>query len=497
VEIGKRGIKDHEWVRALGKRHHYHIVDWGETAAHDPALIGGMLERLVNDVRTGAIAPLPRHVFSLDEVERAFRFMAKARHAGKIVVRHGPASDVSIRRDGTYLVTGGLSGLGLAVAQWLAERGAGRLVLVGRRGLTAEAAPVVNAMRTQGTTIVVEAFDVTDETGLAAVMARIRSAGPPLRGVVHSAGVLEDAGLLQQDATRFERVSAPKVRGGYLLDVMTRTDPLDFFVLFSSAAAVLGSAGQSNHAAANAVLDTLARERRNRGVPALSIDWGPWKETGAAAVLGITERLAADGLIALSTAQGLFAFERSLQRAECQVTVLPIDWHRFQQSGPLARSRFLSDAVRGAAAQKTKTDTPIPRQPDLRQQVLHAPVGRWRDIVEAFVTERVLRALGLDPARAIDPRTPLGELGLDSLLAIELRNALARSLDRSLPATLLFDYPTLDALTGYVMCDVLELEGAAAPPAGLATPVDLVGSIEELADDEVDRLLAARAKGRA
>jgi acyl carrier protein len=177
--------------------------------------------------------------------------------------------------------------------------------------------------------------------------------------------------------------------------------------------------------------------------------------------------------------------------------VLSIDWDRFRQSGPLARSLFLSDAARSAMAKVTTTDTPIPGQEDLRQQVLQATVGRWRDIVEAFVTERVLRALGLDPTRAIDPRTPLGEFGLDSLLAIELRNALARSLDRSLPATLLFDYPTLDALTDYVMCDVLALESAPAVRAGLEAPADLVGSIEELADDEVDRLLAARAKGRA
>jgi acyl carrier protein len=315
---------------------------------------------------------------------------------------------------------------------------------------------------------------------------------------VHSAGVLDDAGLLLQGATRFARVFAPKVRGGYLLDVMTRVDPLDFFVLFSSAAAVLGSGGQSNHAAANTVLDTLARERRNRGLPALSINWGPWKDIGAAAALGITERLADEGLMALSPAQGLVAFERLLQRAECQVAVLSIDWDRcLQHSGPLARSAFLSDAARGAVARATTTDAPIQRQEDLRQLVLETTVGRWRDVVEAFVSERVLRALGLDPARTIDPRTPLGELGLDSLLAIELRNALARSLGTSLPATLLFDYPTLDTLTDYVMRDVLELEVAPAGPGGLEAPADLVGSIEELADEEVDRLLAARAKGRA
>jgi acyl carrier protein len=135
-----------------------------------------------------------------------------------------------------------------------------------------------------------------------------------------------------------------------------------------------------------------------------------------------------------------------------------------------------------------------PRQQDLREQVLQATEGRRRTVVEAFIVERALRALGLDSSRSIDPRLPLGELGLDSLLAIELRNALATSLNRPLPATLLFDYPTVNALTEYLMTSVLELEVAPAAVTTTAAPTNLVDSIEDLPDEEVDRLLAARAK---
>jgi acyl transferase domain-containing protein/NADPH:quinone reductase-like Zn-dependent oxidoreductase/acyl carrier protein len=495
VEIGKRGIKDEQWVAAQGRGHRYFVVDWGETAAQDPALIAGMLERLVGELRDGTIPPLPRHVFALDDASRAFRFMAQARHTGKIVVRHSTAPVTpAIRRDGTYLITGGLSGLGLAIAQWLTERGAGRLVLVSRRGVTPESAPVLDDMRARGTAIVAEALDVSDEGALTTLLARVRSAGPPLRGVVHSAGTLADAGLMQQDASRFAKVFAPKAHGAYLLDALTRIDPLDLFVLFSSAASVLGSGGQSNHSAANAVLDTLARERQARGLAGLSINWGPWKDVGAAADRGITARLASEGLDALGTSEGLAAFGRALNGSDPQVAVLSIDWNRYRQRARHVSSPFFADVAGRTTMPKGAHALTTARQEDLRQRVIDAPEARKRGIVQAFVAEKALRALGLDPARAVDPRTPLGELGLDSLLAVELRNMLGSALGKPLPATLLFDYPTIATLTDYLMTEVLELEAAPAFEERPAAAASLVGSIEELSDEEVERLLAARAK---
>jgi NADPH:quinone reductase-like Zn-dependent oxidoreductase/SAM-dependent methyltransferase len=491
VEIGKRGIKSHDWVDAQGRGHRYFVVDWGETAAKDPALIGGMLERLVGEMRDGRLPPLPRHVFETDDIASAFRFMAQAKHSGKIVVRHGPPAPPSIRRDGTYLITGGLSGLGLAVAQLLSERGAGRLVLVGRRGLTADAAPVVEQLRGRGTQVVAEPLDISDAAAVSSLLARLRRDGPPLRGVIHSAGTLDDAGLLQQDAVRFARVFAPKTHGAYLLDALTRVDPLDMFVLFSSVASVFGSAGQSNHAAANAVLDTLARERRARGLPAVSINWGPWKEIGAAADRGITERLSAEGLEALAPSQGLAAFERVIGAGNPQVAVVSVDWGRFRQQTRPAATPFFSEVAQSADIPAGVSAVREPRVDDLRQRIADAPEPRRRAIVQAFVAEKALRALGLDPARAVDPRTPLGELGLDSLLAVELRNTLGASLGRSLPATLLFDYPTIGALTDHLMAEVIEDKAPTIEQRPAAA--SLVGSIEDMSDEEVERMLAARA----
>jgi NADPH:quinone reductase-like Zn-dependent oxidoreductase/acyl carrier protein len=493
VEIGKRGIKSHEWVTALNRDLRYFVVDWGETAAKEPALIGEMLARLVDELGRGTLAPLPHHVFCLDDIDRAFRFMAQARHVGKIVVRHGQRTTPSLRRDGTYLITGGLSGLGLLVAKSLAAQGAGRLVLVSRRGASPEADEVLNSIRDSGsTTVVAEALDVSDEAALNELLTRIRKDGPPLRGVVHGAGVLDDAGLIQQDSTRFARVFAPKVQGGWLLDRLTRVDALDWFVMFSSAAALLGSAGQANHAAANAFLDVLARERKLQGLPGLSINWGAWTDVGAAADRGLTDRLAARGFGALKPSDGLLALDFLLNEDYAQVAVVPVDWRRYLDNSNRGSYSLLTGVSKEAATERKRTSTNRPADVDFRERLANAPAARRSAIVANLVREHALRALGLDPARLIDPRTPLGELGLDSLLSVELRNALRSAIGVPLPATLLFDFPTIDALTSYLLSvlspedDPRVLEPVADAPRG-----SLLGSIEELSEEEVDRLLAA------
>jgi acyl transferase domain-containing protein/NADPH:quinone reductase-like Zn-dependent oxidoreductase/NAD(P)-dependent dehydrogenase (short-subunit alcohol dehydrogenase family) len=496
VEIGKRDLKSAEWVAALGRDVAYSIVDWSEDAAKDPALIGTMLVRLIDQLGRGLLTPLPRQVFALEDTPRAFRLMSNARHVGKIVVRHGPPTPPAIRADGTYLVTGGLSGLGLLVAQWLAERKAGRLVLIGRRGLTGEAATVIDRLRACGTEVEAKAIDVTDEAALNDLLTHIRAAGPPLRGVVHCAAVVDDAGLLQQDVSGFLRVLAPKVRGGWLLDRLTRADPLDCFVMFASAAGMLGSAGQSNYAAANAVLDQLAHERRNRGLCALSIDWGAWADVGMAAERNLGERLAASGLNTLTPVEGLGALERLLQADATQVSVLRMDWRRYvARLGAAAPRQFLEDVL-GAHGQRSASVTSVPVPAGvLCRQFKDAPPLRRRSTVARFVNNCALRVLGTASGKPVDPSIPLGELGLDSLLAVELRNTLSAAVGQLLPVTLLFDYPTIDAISDYLLNHILQLaedDHHVANHTGPVAEFSLVGSVEGLSDDEVDRVLAAR-----
>jgi polyketide synthase 12/myxalamid-type polyketide synthase MxaB len=495
IEIGKRDLKSTNYVASLGRDLSYSIVDWSEDAAASPAFIGAMLARLIDQAGQGRLTSLPRQVFAAEDTPRAFRLMAQARHVGKIVVRHGSPASPGIRPDGTYLVTGGLSGLGLLVAQWLSERKAGRLVLIGRRAPGPEAAAVIERLRARGTAVTAAAVDVTDEAALGELLTQIRASGPPLRGVIHCAAVIDDAGLLQQDTSGLLRVLAPKVRGGWTLDRLTRADPLDCFVMFSSVAGVLGSAGQANYAAANAVLDQLAQERRNRGLCGLSIDWGTWADTGMAAERGLNERLAANGLDALTPVEGIAALERLLHGSAAQVSVLRMDWRRYAARSAAAPRRFLMD-LPGRDDRRTDAQAPAAVPPhDLRRQFEDAPKPRRRSMVAQFISDCALRVLGMDAGKLVDPLVPLGDLGLDSLLAVELRNTLSAAVGQSLPATLLFDHPTIEAMTGHFFNDILRLGEDDPPVAELAEPVaelDLVGSVEGMSDEDVDRLLASR-----
>jgi NAD(P)-dependent dehydrogenase (short-subunit alcohol dehydrogenase family) len=409
-------------------------------------------------------------------------------------------------------VTCGLSGLGPVIARWLAERGAGRLALIGRRGITAESEPLVNELRERGVDVVAEALDVADDDAIRALLERLRRTGPALRGVIHSAGVLADAALAQQDAERFAQVFSPKVKGAWLLERETRGDPLDFFVLFSSIAATLGSAGQANHSAANACLDLLARQRASLGLPALSVGWGVWSDTGAAVTHGVTSRLGQTGLGTMTPAQGLAALERLLGTSTRRpaVAVLPIDWPLYvARTTNGAAPAFLSEIAalsatrRDAAVLSTDTTSApastqqnaVSPEAGLLERIAEAPDSRKRSVVASFVRQCAVTTLGLDASRAIEPRTPLAELGLDSLLAVELRNRLGRSLGRTFPASLLFDHPTIEALTAFLMDKVLAATEQPSPTQTRQPPSTrggVVDAIEELSDSEVERRLAAR-----
>jgi hypothetical protein len=518
IEIGKRGIKTEAWVRALGRDISYHVVDWGDTETRDPALVARLLDELMLVWQRGELPALPRHVFAQGDAAlgaaAAWRFMAQARHVGRIVLRNGAAPAPTVRRDGSYLVTGGLSGLGLVVAGWLVEQGAARLVLVGRRGVTPESAPLLDTWRARGVQVLARALDVADAVALNALTQELRRGGAPLRGVIHSAGALADASVLQQDGARFAHTFHAKVSGALALEAATRADALDFFVLFSSAAAVLGSPGQANHSAANAFLDAFAHARRLRGLPALSINWGAWSDTGAAVQGGAAQRMAAQGLAPVTPAQGLQALARALATQKPQVVVLPAAWGHYaaQRSGAGAPPRWLSellpsDGTTGATPHPSQagapptTGRPAAQTADtITAQLAAAPVARRRTLLAAFVRERALRALGLPAGRTVDPGTPLGELGLDSLLAVELRNTLAHALARPLPATLLFDHPSLDALTDHLLGQLWTAEPPRFEASTAATAVSastIIDSIEDLSDAEVERQLAARSQSGA
>jgi SAM-dependent methyltransferase/acyl carrier protein len=393
--------------------------------------------------------------------------------------------------DATYLITGGLAGLGLLVARWLVERGARHLVLMGRRAPAEAARTAIREMEAHGAQVVVAQGDVAQEADVQGVLAQIADGQPPLRGIIHAAGVLDDGVLLQQTWERFAKVLAPKVEGAWNLHRLTQNTPLDFFVLFSSAAALLGSPGQANHAAANAFLDALAHHRRALGLPAVSINWGVWGEVGAAADRGVEGRVGDHGMDAFTPANGLHVLGRLLGGPLAQVGVFPVDWARLAGHLPQGLPFY---AEIGGAVRVVPT---VKREPEAFQGVLEeAPAARRWSLLEERVRAETVKVLGLDPSRFVGMDRPLQELGLDSLMAVELRNALGKVVGETLPATLLFDHPTIERLVAYLGRQVLALESAESSKAGPADapvgPGARGADIDGLSEDEMATLLEQR-----
>ncbi|MCP3097314.1 SDR family NAD(P)-dependent oxidoreductase [Myxococcus sp. K15C18031901] len=388
---------------------------------------------------------------------------------GRVVVQATGAR--RLRANGTYLITGGLGGLGFAVAKWMAEQGAGHLVLLGRdTSLTPSQQTDIAALEASGTRVRVVGVDVSDRAALARVLTEVARADAPLRGVIHAAGVLDDGLLSQQTVERFRRVMAPKVQGGWNLHVLTREAPLDFFVLYSSAASFFGAAGQGNYVAANAFLDALAHHRRRLGLPGTSINWGPFSEVGlAAAQSNRGARLAQRGSDSLTPSEGNTILGRLLDGEVTQLAVMLLDLGKWVEFHPRARSTpWLADLVPAGTA----GSAPASRDEALLETLRTATPRDARLALEKFVREQLGRVLRLDTAR-IDVEAPLQGLGLDSLMGLELRNRLASGLGLSLPASLIWKHPTLDALCLHLQGEVLDraLAETLAPPSVGAAPV--------------------------
>ncbi len=346
--------------------------------------------------------------------------------------------------DATYLVAGGLGGLGLRVALWLADKGARHLVLMGRSGPSAESRAQLDALEARGVEVRVAQVDVTSHDAVAALFESLRSA-PPVRGIFHSAGVLRDGTLLNQSAEQFRAVLAPKLQGAWNLHALSAGMALDFFVCFSSAASLIGSPGQSNYVAANAFLDALAHLRHAEGRPALTINWGSWAETGMAARLerGATVRPGAQGFGAIPVEQGLGVLDRLLGSGQVQLGVFPVDWARLAEQLPgLARQSLVQAFMGGAPARS--------QAPVFREQLDAAPPNRQLELLRQHVSAQVAATLGLPETEKLAGSERLFELGVDSLLAIEIRNRLASSLGRSLRSTLIFDFPTVNGLVAHL-----------------------------------------------
>lgn len=398
----------------------------------------------------------------------------------------------------TYLVTGGRGGLGLEVARWLAERGVAHLVLAGRSAPNEAVLKAVAELEKVGATVSLPRLDVTDREQVAEVLREIEANNPPLRGIVHAAGLIEDGILIHQTAERFAEVMAPKVAGALNLHALTADKPLEVFMLFSSVASLLGAPGQGNYAAGNAFLDALAHARRAQGLPALSLNWGPWSEIGMAATVAArgVRHWMAGGAGAIAPQEGLDAMARALGQDFSQIGVLPFDWRALlaQLSG---RVPPLLTEIARQAAPKTGAPAAAPATSAyLLARLDEAPEKRRPEVVRVWIEEQVGAVLELDHDQNIEPDRGFAAMGLDSLMALDLRKRLQDGLGAAhqLPATVVFDFPTVATLSTFLIRDVLALEKDQASAAEAATEVAEAKALEELeqmSDDEAEALLLA------
>ena len=440
VELGKRDYLDntHLGLRPFVRNIAYFGVDLDELLAHDRPLVEAMMAKIATDFESGALKPLPYRVFEAHEIGAAFRLMQASEHVGKIVIRPSRIASRDMTtldfraREGVYLVVGGTSGLGFATARWLAARGAGTVVLASRRGhVETEFEGAVEVMRKAGTRVLVEALDVADAGAVRALVERLARDHGPVRGVIHAAVLLEDGVIAGLTPDRLRAVLAPKLAGAENLDAATADQPLDFFVVYSSATTVIGSPGQGAYVAANAWLEGFARQRRQRGKPTLAIGWGAISDVGIIArdkQLGRRLRRTT-GVIGISSSESLAHLGRLLVLGDAV--------------GPMQFYTNISPSAAGEKLRLIQSPTfaglGLARREDEGEDgadLLSAIEGKSRADAIGIVVQALKREIShilRMPVEQIDTSRPLGELGLDSLMALELQLSIERLCGTDVP----------------------------------------------------------------
>ena len=463
VELAARDILSEEEMAAVRPDVAYYIVKLDAMKEDEPERPGALLKDVMARLAEGELTPLIHTRWPLSEARQAVEFMRDGRHIGKIVFANSPLTRGRLREDRTYLVTGGLGGIGCAVAGWLAERGAGTIVLNGRRPPDPEVEEAIESLRRRGFTVRVELADVTDPDAVDEMLARMDAELPPLGGVIHSVGVLSDAALGNQSWERFEQVLWPKVLGAWHLHRATLDRDLDMFVLFSSAAGILGNPGQSNHSAANAFLDQLAAHRRALGLPGQAIAWGAWSEIGEAEEQRerISRSIAVTGVGWMTPQQGLRAFDRLVREDAANSMVLARDWSVFEQTLD-SIPPFFEDLL--SRAQDAGADAPALAD-DLMSRLAETPAAEREALLVSFLQQELQAVLRLPSAP--EPTVGFFDLGMDSLMAVELRNRLNRAFADAYtaPNTVVFDYPDIAVLARHLAEELGDLGPTPAPQA--------------------------------
>lgn len=454
VEIGKRGIWSAEDVHRKRPDARYYAFDLGVASAALAERLPDMLKQASQWLEAGQITALPVQVFPIERVRDAYRHLSQGKNVGKVVIElSSPTrSPQPVRDTGAYLVTGGLGALGLESAEWLVSQGARELWLCGRSEPSDATQVRLAALAERGVKTHVRRIDVTQGADLRKLLAEVAHTGSVLRGVIHAAGQLDDAMLEQQSRARCATVMAPKVLGAWNLHQLTRDQPLDFFMCFSSISALLPSPGQVSYAAANAFMDALMQMRRRDRLPALSIGWGAWSGSGMGARLpqALKAVIHQRGVRWVGARKNLRALSQHLGQPNAHVLVAALDWPSYARwrapravqpylelvAGELALGRRFEHSSLGAGALRNELERTAPHEREAR--------------LRAVITELITHTLGFSSPSQVDLRAGFFDLGIDSLSALEIKTRLEIALSHELPPTTLMSFPSVEALAEHL-----------------------------------------------
>ncbi len=434
VELGLAELLDEA---DLGRMHpgvRYTAFQLGRLPISDDEF-RAMFTDIADRVERGELRPLPVRVYGPDRITDAFRFVAQARHIGKVAIGAARLQAPAIRPDGSYVVVGGGGGIGRALTAWLVEQGAGAVVVNGRSAADESTERWLNELRDRGSVVTWFAGDVTDIEKTRGLIEHAAATGFTVRGVFHAAGILDDGLLDGYDMARFDRVADPKVRGAINLHDATRDRELDHFVLFSSTASLLAGPGQAAYGAANSALGAITRWRTDRGLPALAIDWGGWAGDGMIARLSDRERelLRARGLEAMTSSDALAGLDTAMRSGVDRRMIARIQWARLREATQASPVPLLGDLL-GATDDHRAGD----RAPDVT--TIRFDPAEWAILsseergerLGEYLVSSLAAVLRLRPDR-VGMNASIAHLGFDSLMAMELRNRIETDLGVLVP----------------------------------------------------------------
>ncbi len=469
IELGKRDflLNKKLGIRPFRNNISYFGVDADQLLKHQPRLCRKLFREMLDLFNSGDMRPMPYTRFNAADISDAFRLMQESRHIGKVVVTMQDiipvysrselkSNKLTLGADGSYLVTGGLGGFGFASAQWLAQKGAKHIALLSRSGQADESMiDKLEALKQGGVDVRQIACDVSDSVSLAKVFRAIEADMPPLKGIIHSAMVLDDKLIRDMDSDSLQRVFSPKVDGAWHLHALTRNMDLDFFVLYSSATTCIGNPGQCNYVAANSYLESLAHYRRHLGLPALAVSWDAITDVGYLTrnpelKTLMTKQL---GILGISSEQAFEHLEDLILSQTATAAVIKPNFATMRRLLPIASSPLFTELVLGITDYELKRESM-----DIYELIKDATPEETHIIISELLVGEISEVLQIAEDR-IDHNVSLQDLGVDSLMAVELIVRLEERFDMKLPVMAIANSTTIESLASRIIRNLSQDQG--------------------------------------